>query len=132
MALSGRAEGEPDRAQGASGVGEERPKRGHHVLPPRGEAPAPPLPRPQEDQETIGAYGVEAGDVGGLQGLAIAQSGEGCGEVLQDHVVGGPAELALLPARAPEVRVENLHRALRLEKTANVFEDGGQRGQPRE
>ena len=59
-----------------------------------------------EDEEPVRAHRVQADDVLGGQLPARAQGGEHGRELAHGAVVGGPAELGLLSARASEVDVD--------------------------
>ena len=71
----------------------------------------------QEEQEAVGAHGVEADDVVGAEDArSRAAPRSSAANVAHGAVVGRPAELGLVPAGAPEVEVDDLDAALRLEQ----------------
>ena len=104
-----------------------RAQRRDQALAPRGRA-APAFASGQEDQEAVGAHGVQADDVLRPELARAAWSDASTRrELAHRPVVGGPAQLGLVPAGAAEVEVDDVGGALRLDDAAHVLEHRGQR-----
>jgi hypothetical protein len=82
----------------------------------------------QEQQETIGAYGVQADEVAGTKVPGLAQLDEDRREVADRLVVGRPSELGFVPARAAQIEVDDVDGSARLDDAADVLDQGWQRG----
>jgi len=78
-----------------------------------------------EDEEAVRAHRVQAEDVAGRQHARLRQRLQEARELAHRLVVGGPAEVQLVAARAAEVEVDHVDGTRLGEERRHVAHDGG-------